>query len=232
MSGHQGRNELIVRNKDTGELEVIDMYTGELVTTSSALDDEKVFVFRYELAMLICQEVAKGRTMADIGNDPDFPPLHVINHWKRSQVMFAEELKLARRQRAETYHDRVAEIAENAAELRYSSKEDIANAKLATDQYKWLAERGDPEKFGSKVTHEGSLEKPITMRVINTGINRKPDIESTAKEVHYDTEERDDEDYDSEDGGEEGNGNDFGSDACEVDGAEPETDGEVGESRE
>lgn len=194
MSGHKGRNELIVRNPDSGELEVIDMHTGELITSTAYKEDESAYVFNYKMALLICQEVAKGRTLLDIGNDPRFPPSHVINHWKRTQEMFAMELRLARKQQAEYHRDKVAEIADHAANLRYSTREDIANAKLASDQYKWLAEKGDPENYGNKVTHEGSTEKPITMRVINTGINRAlPDVVVKTKEVHDEQRKIDDE---------------------------------------
>ena len=178
MADKLGRNEFIVRDAESGELQVIDMTTGEVISSQSNLIPESAFAFSYELAMLICQKVAEGCTLAQLDKDPDTPPLHIIQHWRRSQPMFDAEFKLARKQRADVYHDRVAEIAENAANMGYGSREELAGAKLAADQYKWLAEKGNPDAYGNKVTHEGSEEKPITMRVINTGINRamKPDV--------------------------------------------------------
>jgi hypothetical protein len=192
MTKSRNKNEIVVRDKVSGDLQIIDMNTGELIQSSSKLDlDASQYVFSYEKALLICQEVAAGRTLLDIGNDISFPPLHVINHWQRTDRMFAEEMKLARRARADHYHDRVAEIAQNAVNLSYREKEDIACAKLAADQYKWLADKGNPEKYSSKVVHEGSAEKPIVMRVINTGITRKkPDI-IVEPEVTNDSEETD-----------------------------------------
>lgn len=192
MSGQKrNTNELVVRDKDTGELQIVDMYTGEVVATSSKDDTEsEVYVFSYNKAMLICQEVAKGKTLEELGRNPEFPPLHVMTHWKRMDRMFSEELKLARKQRAEYFHDKIIDVAKAAHNAEYETREQIANAKLATDQFKWLAERGDPETFGSKVTHEGSVEKPIVMRIINTGITRnQPDVIATAKEVTHDKEE-------------------------------------------
>jgi len=194
----RNKNELVVRDKATGDLQIIDMNTGELISSSSKLDlDAKAYKFSYEKALLICQSVAEGATMAQLGENPDFPPLHVINHWQRTERMFAAELIIARKTRADHFHDKVVEIAGNAANLMYREKEDIANAKLAADQYKWLADKGNPEKYSSKVVHEGSTDKPITMRVINTGIDRsKPDIETTSKEVQ-DDEEKDDSNRDT-----------------------------------
>jgi len=186
----RNNNEIVVRDPNSGELQIIDCITGEIISSDSKQElDENIYIFRYSTAMLICQELAKGRTLTSIGNDSNFPPLHVIQHWQRSQPMFKAELLLARKQRAEYYHDKVADIAENSANLEYQSKEDLANAKLAMDASKWLAEKGSPESYGNKVTHEGSTEKPIVMRVINTGIARRPDIiiEPT-KEVTHDKE--------------------------------------------
>jgi len=184
MSGRLGRNEFVTRDPESGELQVIDMETGEVVSSQTNLIPKETFAFSYELAMLICQKVAEGATMSQLDSDPEIPPLHIIQHWRRAQPMFDAELKLARKQRADVYHDRVAEIARNAGEMNYGSREEIAGAKLAADQYRWLAEKGNPDAYGNKVTHEGSEEKPITMRVINTGINRAlPDVVVKAKEV-------------------------------------------------
>jgi hypothetical protein len=186
MSQHNMTREIAVRN-EAGELELIDLHTGEVIS-NSALPEQlgHEYAFSYPVALAICQEVKQGRTLSDIARDPKFPPLHVISHWQRTDRMFAEELILARRSRAEYYHDKVIEIANNAAEMRYS-KDDVPAAKLAADTFKWAAERGDPSKFGNKVTHEGSEEKPILMRVINTGIRRnKPDVIVASKEESND----------------------------------------------
>lgn len=174
MSRQINRNEFVVRDEISGELQVIDMDTGEVVSSATNLIPEKTFAFSYEVALLVCQKVSEGYTMQDIDRDPDLPPLHVIQHWRRSQPMFNTEVMLARKQRADVYHDQVADIAKLAKEGSYITREEIANAKLAADQYRWLAEKGNPESYGNKVTHEGSTDKPITMRVINTGISRQP----------------------------------------------------------
>ena len=190
MADKIGRNEFVVKDPESGELQVIDMTTGE-VTSSSSLVPQETFTFSYEMAMLICQKVAAGATYAELDKDPDVPPLHIINHWRRSQPMFQAEINLARKMRADHYHDKVAEVAANAANLGYSSREDLANAKLAADQYRWLAEKGNPDAYGNKVTHEGSEEKPITMRVINTGINRSlPDVVVQPKEVTHEQDDK------------------------------------------
>jgi hypothetical protein len=119
------------------------------------------------------------------------PPIAVIAHWQRTDRMFMEELKLARKERGEHYHDKAMTIANKAAEGKIH-KDDVPAMSLATKTYQWAAERAKPESYGNKVTHEGNPEKPILMRVINTGINRsaKPDIPvAVTKEVTNVSEE-------------------------------------------
>jgi hypothetical protein len=103
------------------------------------------------------------------------PELAVIMHWARRDKMFAEELKLARRDRAHIFHDKVLALAEAA---QGAHKDHVPGYALAMKGYQWAAEKAAPDEFGNKVTHEGSTEKPIVMRVINTGITRdiKPQI--------------------------------------------------------
>ena len=192
------RAEVVVRN-EAGDLEIIDLTTGEVVVNSNGpLTPTSDYAFSYEKALYICQLVKQGKTMAQICMEPHMPPLHVISHWQRTDRMFAEELKLARKERAEYYHDRVMEIAQTA---ETAHKDAVAGLALSMKAYQWGAERAKPEAYGAKVTHEGSTEKPILMRVINTGISRgKPDIViPEAKEVTHVTEDRSESREDQED---------------------------------
>lgn len=168
-----GNNEVVVRN-EAGDLEIIDLTTGEVVT-NNASPPATIYSFSYEKALYICQLVKEGKSMTEV-SDVIQVPSHIISHWQRTQKMFAEELKIARKERGEVYHDRAMEIAKNAGELRYG-KDDVPSATLAAKLYQWGAEKAKPEAYGKVVTHEGSTEKPILMRVINTGISRaKADV--------------------------------------------------------
>lgn len=185
MGADLSKSHIAVRS-ETGELEVIDMITGEVVKNSVVPLDVNAYRFDYAKAVLICQEIRKGRTLKSIGEDPDFPPLEVITHWQRNDRYFAQELIIARKDRAEHHFDKVAELADEAAQAasRMSNRDEISAGKLAIDSYKWLAEKGDSERFGKSITHQGSEEKPILMRVINTGINRTPvTVEVQSKEI-------------------------------------------------
>jgi hypothetical protein len=84
---------------------------------------------------------------------------------------FDEEIKLARKQRAEYYHDKVIDLAE-----KITDDDNVAVAKFKADQYRWAAEKGDPASYGNKIEHTGSNVAPSI--IVFTGIDRsaKPDI--------------------------------------------------------
>jgi hypothetical protein len=164
---------VVVQNKDTGKLETVCLDTGEVISTEEDRRDLSRFKFNYETALLICQRVREGYTLKKLGDSPDLPALAVIHYWMRSNASFKEEMKMARSDRAEYYHDKVMEIADNT-----DSGEQVQVNKFKTDQYKWGAERGNPERYGNKTTIDGTIENKVSMIVLNTGISRKkPDIE-------------------------------------------------------
>lgn len=168
---------MIVRNQRTGKLETICLETGEVLNALNASDMSR-YKFHLETAAAICQAIREGRTLKSLHDDPDFPDLAVIHYWRRNNATFDEEIKLARKERAEYYHDRVLELADNTIPER----DEIALAKFRADQYKWAAEKGDPGSYGNKIEHTGSNTAP-TM-VIVTGIRRNVDgEEKTQRDV-------------------------------------------------
>jgi hypothetical protein len=165
----------IVKNKTTGQLETICLDTGEVLNTGINPKDMSKYKFNMDTALLVCQKIREGATLKQIGDDPALPNLTVIHYWRRSNLSFNEEIKLARKERAEYYHDKVLEIAEETVD-----RDEVTVAKFKTDQYRWAAEKGDPSSYGNKIEHSGSNTAPSI--VIVTGIKRELDIEVTEYE--------------------------------------------------
>lgn len=164
---------VVVQNKDTGKLETVCLDTGEVISTEDDRRDLSHFKFNYQTALLICQKVREGSTLKKLGEDEELPDLAVIHYWMRSNASFQEEMKMARSDRAEYFHDQVLDIAEAT-----ERGEQVQVNKFKADQYKWAAEKGNPDRYGSKTTIDGTIESKVTMIVLNTGINRKkPDVE-------------------------------------------------------
>lgn len=171
METRNNYSTAIVKNKETGQLETICLDTGEVLNTGINPRDMSKYKFNLDTALLICQKIREGATLKQIDADPDLPSLTVIHYWRRTNISFNEEIKLARKERAEYYHDKVLEIADETVD-----RDDVSVAKFRADQYKWAAEKGDPSSYGNKVEHTGSNTAPSI--VIVTGIKREPDIEA------------------------------------------------------
>lgn len=167
------RNETkhyVTKNPTTGKLEVICLDTGEVLSNEGA--DVAKYKYNMETALLVCQEIREGATLKKLSQKLGID-LSVIHYWQRRYPQFAQEMKIARQERAEYFHDKVLELADEVID-----RDDVAVARFKTDQYKWAAEKGNPEAYGNKTQVSGSIENKVSMIVLNTGIKRvKPDIE-------------------------------------------------------
>ena len=78
---------------------------------------------------------------------------------------------MAREYAAEIYHDMVLDIADRAAE---ASKEEIPGLKLATESYKWAAEKGS-ERFAKRKEESNNGSANITIH-LQTGVHEVQNI--------------------------------------------------------
>jgi hypothetical protein len=159
-------NTAVVLNRATGNYEIICLDTGEVVNVRSSHDLSK-YKFDFDQGLRICQAIREGKTLQSIAADESFPDLHVISYWRKINATFDEEIKLARKQRAEYYHDKVIELANTV-----DDDSNVAVAKFKAEQYRWAAEKGDPGSYGNKIEHTGS--NTATSIVVYTGIERRP----------------------------------------------------------
>lgn len=159
----------VVYNAETEEYEYIDLHSGEVVNSQKLQGELAQYRYTPVLGRLICQEVAKGRPLTRLGESDKFPPFQVIQYWRRMYPDFDEAINLARRDRAEYYHDKVMDSAERL-ESGVMDKDQVNATKAAIDAYKWGAERNDPDTFGTK-RQDSEGGGPSTI-VINTGIQR------------------------------------------------------------
>ena len=167
---------MVVLNKNTGEYDTIHVPTGEVISGSELSAQSKKFVFNADIARVyVCQLLREGRTMLDISKMSDMPSASLISSWRQRHPMFKEALELARKERAEVYHDKVVEQADELVSDS-PTKEEIAGKKVAIDAYKWAASKGDPSRYGPKQEVTTKEEKATTI-VLNTGIVRRSDQE-------------------------------------------------------
>ena len=152
-------------NKITGAREMVNLLTGETVSFVTVTGDVSKYVFSFALAVDICQEIRSGRSLVDVCRDARFPPLHVILLWRRQHPMFAEHIKLAKRDRVEYHIHNLERLTGELAEGGLS-KPDVDSYRAASDNYKWLAEKENREEYGVKEKEDTGVSI-----VINTGTN-------------------------------------------------------------
>jgi hypothetical protein len=177
---------IMVRASKDG-VEYVDIFTGEVVQgklnnlpeiVDGRLKDPvtKDWSFTIALASIICSRVAEGAFLTKLCKEPGIPPYRVISLWRSQNERFALMLAQAEKDRAEYYHDQALESS-----MLCTDKDMVPAMKLAVDTLKWAAERGDPNRYGSKVQVQGDDSRPIVIK-IDTGIKRHGDDHSV-KEV-------------------------------------------------
>lgn len=120
------------------------------------------------LGDLLAQGIVEGKSLVTACIDLNLE-YSTVMRWKRTHEEFAEQLKEARRDRAEAFHDEVLETARTQARTK---------DKIAALQ--WAAEKGNPEIYGNKTKIVGDKDAPIQF-VLATGINR--DVTPTPEEL-------------------------------------------------
>jgi hypothetical protein len=106
------KKETLTHVDSNGVAHTYDAFTGDLICRSDQLSDYKRYRYTLELAETIYALVRQGYTLSKIGDMEDMPPASVIYRWSHLHPDFHERLDLARTDRAEYYHDKVIQCAD------------------------------------------------------------------------------------------------------------------------
>lgn len=161
------------RKNSEGLVEEFDPATGEVLAVESAPNHwnpppagYKPLVFSPILSDQIIEEIENGMTLSKVLKRPGMPRMSTILLWAENNPEFGSRLERARKTQSVVLYDKVMEIAERAeAGL---TKAEIDSLKLASDIFKWGAEKADQERYGSKK----SIQDSGVVIVISTGIDR------------------------------------------------------------
>lgn len=131
--------------------------------------------------------------------------------WMITYPQFEKAVVEARKQRADSYRSLIHErLYEDEIEydgpddfegkptgrkvLRNIHKDYVPGEKLIFEKLKWLAEVDNPEKYGTRVKHEGGSTMPVKI-IVDTGIkqqeNKEAPIEAEVVEKSDDYEDMD-----------------------------------------
>lgn len=128
-------------------------------------------VYSEDLADLICNEIALGKSLVTICNETPVDYTSVCE-WLQDErkTTFAKKYAQARESQAEYLADEIVRISdESGLETRYDpvlgrivvDGEAIQRAKLRVDTRKWVASKLKPKKYGDGLTLRGDKENPL-----------------------------------------------------------------------
>lgn len=111
-----------------------------------------------ELAELICDRIAAGKTLVSICRPTSMPHRNTVYGWLVADEVFSGMYARAKERQAD------ALIDEAMARARRSSRETAAADRLLVDTLKWAAAKFKPHAYGDKVQVEQSGGQ--TVRVV------------------------------------------------------------------
>lgn len=160
----------IQRVNELGQLVEIDMITGQTIVVQdlqNMLPSEK-YQYTTQIGEIIAGLIREGTSLAEVGDIDGMPDRRTILAWRRRYPDFGEKIRQALEDSAYVYAAKVNRVAE---ELEEAGKESAPGLKGAADQYRWLAEKYNPEQFGQKTKISGDANAPLQI-IVGTGIQR------------------------------------------------------------
>jgi hypothetical protein len=128
---------------------------------------EKPWPFSKLMGDLLCQRIVEGITLLKACEEFKVP-YSLVCRWKREFPEFGEALEAARKDRAEAFHDKAIQKAQESK-----------RPYLEVDTLRWAAEKGDAQRFGNQTKIVGDKNAPLAF-VLDTGIRREGDMGFTA----------------------------------------------------
>lgn len=124
-----------------------------------------------ELADLICEMIADGKSLRKICEADDMPNKATVFRWLTLHKVFSDQYAKARESQADTLFDEVLAIAD-----QYDSAADklevdhINRARLRIDARKWMAGKLRPKKYGEKLELSGDADSPLVTEIVIRGV--------------------------------------------------------------
>ena len=173
------KGTFVRHNKTTGEIEVVDEKTGEVIARQGRLDkyiSNLKEPFDPVIADIFCNRIIEGESVRKICEDPMMPDLATLTRWRRNDDDFRKDMAQARKDRAQVYHDKALEIVEET-----TTKDEVSINRLKSDTYKWAAERGNAEEFGARPTKVEGVS--VSTQIIVTGVPQPDSVGGSAIEI-------------------------------------------------
>lgn len=101
----------------------------------------------------ICEQMALGRSLAKICQEPEMPNYSTVFDWRNDDEVFANNYARAREDQADHHADAIVDIADN--------EPDPAKARNRIDARKWAAGKLKPKIYGERL----HLDADVTVKM-------------------------------------------------------------------
>jgi len=102
-----------------------------------------------EAQAYICQQIALGRSLVKICEEPDTPSYWTVMQWRANDDAFAQSYARAREDQADFYAEEIIDIADE--------EKDSNLARVRIDARKWKAGKLKPKVYGDRVNLDGDF---------------------------------------------------------------------------
>ena len=106
-----------------------------------------------EAQAYICQQIALGRSLVKICEEPDMPHYSTTMEWRSEDAAFAEKYARAREDQADYHAEEIVDIAD--------TETDPNIARVRIDARKWKASKLKPKVYGERI----AVDQDLTIRV-------------------------------------------------------------------
>ena len=121
-----------------------------------------------EKAEKIIDRISAGESLVHICKDTDLPHRRTVIRWRADEKYeeFARQYKFAREVGGDAIADEIKTLADGLADSNNAdSRDQILAKKTALDNYRWLAGKLNPEKYGDQVKVSGNIKHDHTHTV-------------------------------------------------------------------
>lgn len=141
--------------------------------------------FTQEIADLICDKLAEGKSLRSICLAEDMPSKSAVFRWLAANEAFRDQYARAREAQADALFDDILDIAddgsndfitkENADGSEYEAvnAEHIQRSRLRVDARKWMAGKLQPKKYGEKLALTDPDGERLKIEVVTFADNGK-----------------------------------------------------------
>ncbi len=141
--------------------------------------DRWIAKFHPEVALEICERVAKGETLTQICKEPGMPNSATFWRWRMIYKDLDRAYRLARAISAETLEEEALDMARQLRDKRGWKSVDVMAFRTAMQQFRWSAERRNPEDFGGQPRGAGSAVQIVIQTSLPMGASGAEEIDSS-----------------------------------------------------